>query len=283
MFWAGSLHVPPDPHAPLDALRGWTLALPLLFILLCHEFGHYLLARRHRVDVSPPFFLPFPSLIGTFGAFIIIRGRLYNRRTLLDIGAAGPLAGFVPSLLLLYVGYRLSAIGPLPVSGQAGSVLVFGESVLTLGMRYLVFGPLPAGYDIYLHPVALAAWVGLFLTFLNLLPIGTLDGGHVAYALWGRKQWRIGRVALAVLVVLALLLNRWWLVPLVMIVLVIVVAVVVMRLRYRVHLPLGSLLRGGMAHHPPLPNEEPLDPVRRRIGWLCLVIFLLAFAPVFHA
>ncbi|MFO7769558.1 MAG: site-2 protease family protein [bacterium] len=274
--------VPPSPGAPLDFLRGWVFAVPLLFILLCHEFGHYIMARRHGVDVSPPYFLPFPSIIGTMGAFISIRSQIYNRRALLDIGAAGPIAGFLPAVILLFVGYGLSGIGtpPVPSEGETVQYLVFGENAVTLLARSLVFGELPPGHDIVIHPVGFAAWVGLLVTMLNLLPLGMLDGGHISYAALGKRQWKAAPWLLAAVAAMGVLIHYWWLMVLVFFGVVLLVGGLAARWVYKVKIPFSALYRGRVLKHPPVPNEEPLDPVRRGVALLCLVIFLLCFLPV---
>jgi membrane-associated protease RseP (regulator of RpoE activity) len=259
---------------------GWSFALPLLFILVCHEFGHYLAARAHRVDVSPPYFIPFPNLIGTLGAFIAIRSPILNRRQLLDIGAAGPLAGFLPALVLLLIGYRFSTLQALPPVPPGFTLPVFGDSLLTLAVQTLFFGPVPDGMGLFLHPVAFAGWVGMLVTMLNLLPLGQLDGGHIAYALLGRRQWRIAPWILAALFLLGAAGARWWWYILGFLGVMMLVLVVVGRIRYGAWLPLGSLWKGHLLRHPPVANEEPLDERRRRVAWATAVVFLLTFVPV---
>ncbi len=277
MFFVGAQMIRPSLDAPLNLLHGWIFAIPLMTILLCHEFGHYLLARRHRVEVSPPYFIPFPNLIGTMGAFISIRSPLHNRRMLLDIGAAGPLAGFIPSVIALAFGFYFSTISPM-VTDKI--VLVFGDSLLILALQYLIIGPIPEGFAVWIHPVGLAGWVGLFVTMLNLLPIGQLDGGHVAYALVGHRQWWVGPIALAGLVVLGLVVSPWWWILLGFLVVVFPIVVIAVRILYRVKVPLSTLWKGKILRHPAIPDEEPLDPRRRFIGWLCLAIFVLCFIPL---
>ena len=267
----------PSVVDPFNLLNGWVFALPLMGILLCHELGHYFLARRHRVEVSPPYFLPFPNLIGTMGAFISIRSPIYNRRQLLDIGAAGPLAGFVPSMLMLALGYELSTVA-LPPAGLE-SALSFGDSLITWGLQRLMIGPVPAGHVVWIHPVGFAGWVGLFVTMLNLAPVGSLDGGHITYALFGKRQGQIGLAAVLAVVLLGLLVASWWFYILVFWVFLYLIYVVIARLFFRTRIPLSNLFSGRLLKHPPVPNEEPLDPLRRRIGWLCFILFLLSFVP----
>jgi membrane-associated protease RseP (regulator of RpoE activity) len=179
---------------------GWTFAVPLLAILLVHEFGHYVAARLHKVDASLPFFIPFPVVFGTFGAIIKMRGRIATRRALLDIGAAGPLAGMAVALPTVAFGLSLSEVQPQ----VPGDYLLEGHSLLYKGLLALIHGPIPPGHDVFLHPVALAGWVGLFVTMLNLLPVGQLDGGHVAYALFREAQDRVSTAMLLLLPALGL-------------------------------------------------------------------------------
>ena len=169
--------------------RGWTFAVPLLSILLAHEFGHYLAARWHRVPASLPYFLPMPlSPFGTWGAVIVMPQRISSRRALLDIGAAGPLAGLVVALPVLCLGLAWSPVEPLQSHG-----ILEGQCLLYGLLKRVVLGAIPSGYDVTLHPVAFAGWAGLFVTMINLLPVGQLDGGHIAYALLGPKQNTVAR------------------------------------------------------------------------------------------
>jgi membrane-associated protease RseP (regulator of RpoE activity) len=185
---AGALTVDPE-HAPL--LKGLTFAIPLMAILLAHELGHYVAARIHGVPASPPFFIPFPwPPLGTMGAVILMRGRIARRDALLDIGAAGPLAGMVVALPVLAYGIATSPVLPL-VPGM--SYEMEGRSLLYSALLWLLKGPIPQGHDIMLSPTAFAGWAGLMVTMINLIPAGQLDGGHVAYALFGERQERHSR------------------------------------------------------------------------------------------
>lgn len=275
-FTVGAGMVLTDPNQPFVLLDGWVFAVPLMGILLFHELGHYFLARRHNIETSPPYFIPFPNLIGTVGAFISIRSPIYNRKQLLDIGAAGPLAGFVPSVIMLAIGYRFSEVAVVPAGVE---FLSFGDSILTRAIQSIMLGPIPEGYSVWIHPVGLAGWVGLFVTMLNLLPIWMLDGGHIAYALLGRKQWSLGPAVFAAIVLLGLLVEPWWLYILGLWALLIVIYAVVARLFMGARIPLGALFSGRALRHPPVMNEEPLDGVRRLVGWLALAILLLSFIP----
>ena len=205
---AGALWADADPFGSLAGLEaGLPFSVAILAILLCHEFGHYLMCVRHGVDASLPYFLPAPPLLipwGTFGAFIRIRSRFGDRRALFDMGAAGPWAGFVVSVVVLVIGLRLSHVDPTPQT--AG--LMFGDSLLTSFLTRTVVGAPP---DVVLiHPVGIAGWFGLLITSLNLLPAGQLDGGHVLYAAVGRRMPIVSGVLAAVLLGLALRLWTGW-------------------------------------------------------------------------
>lgn len=183
---------------PTYLVAGLPFSLTLLTIVLAHEFGHFLAARYYLVDASLPFFIPFPTLIGTMGAFIRIRSAILSKRILFDIGIAGPLAGFVALLSPLLAGVALSKV--VPGIGRSGD-LIFGTPLILQMMERLRFPGVPLE-DIYLHPVARAAWVGLLATALNLLPIGQLDGGHILYACFGERTKYLSRAFVAGLAVL---------------------------------------------------------------------------------
>ncbi len=244
--------------SPLDLLThpafiraGLSFSLPLLFILLVHEMGHYLACRHHRLDATLPFFLPVPFGIGTFGAFIRIKSPLRAKRELLDVGAAGPLAGFLAALPVLWLG--IAASQPTPVLPETG-LLIFGEPLAFKLLARVIHPQLALGGDLYLHPTGFAAWFGLFATALNLLPFGQLDGGHVTYALFGRLQRRMSWPMLLALVALGFQWTGWWLWAVI------------------------ALVMG--VRHPWMPDEAaPLDPRRRLIAWICLAVFALCFTP----
>jgi membrane-associated protease RseP (regulator of RpoE activity) len=236
---------------PAVLRAGLAFSIPLLAILLTHEMGHYIACRHHRLDATLPFFIPVPFGIGTFGAFIRIRTPLLTKRELFDVGASGPIAGFVASLPVLVAGIALSH--PVALPPKAG-VLIFGEPLAFMAVRWLVHPGIPPGGDLLLHPMGFAAWFGLLVTALNLLPFGQLDGGHISYALFGRWQRRIAWPLLAVLVALGFLWPGWW-----------VWAVIALLLRVR---------------HPWIPDEAtPLDPRRRLLAWLCIALFVVCFTP----
>jgi membrane-associated protease RseP (regulator of RpoE activity) len=228
---------------------GLPFALTLLGILLAHELGHYLTALRYRLNATPPYFLPGPPIIGTFGAFIRIRSIIYSRKVLFDVAVAGPLAGFVVLVPALLLGLAKSKIVPgIAVQGD----FVFGTPLL-LAVLQGAFFPGASDADIYLHPVARAAWVGIFATALNLLPIGQLDGGHLVYALFGERHRLLTRVALGALIPLGFLYPAWWF--------------------------WGFLLFLLGRKHPFIFDAEPLGWKRKLIGAISGIIFLVSFMP----
>lgn len=242
---------------------GWSFAGPLLAILLVHESGHYLVARRYAIDVSPPYFLPVPptlSPIGTLGAFIRIRTPVYDRRQLLDVGAAGPLAGFVVAVAVLCWGY----LGSTRVPGTelhdpslvalVGHPIALGDSLLSGLLRDWL---LPGSGPVVLSPTAFAGWVGLFITALNLLPLSQLDGGHVLYGLAGRRQVPVAIAVVAALLWLGREAPLWW-----------------------VLVGFTFLIGGGRWTHPAV--IIPGRPVSRGgllAGLACLIVFVLTFVP----
>lgn len=188
--------------APLTQIhRGLPFAGTFMGILLAHELSHYLVGRFYGSPQSLPYFIPFLNLFGTMGAVIVQRKPMRNRRALLDIGIAGPLGGLIVAIPLLVLGLMLSEVGPPPDGIE--NALQEGNSLLYAGIKYVVFGRfLPSGNeDVWLHPVAFGAWAGLFISMLNLVPIGQLDGGHISYALLGRKAWTLGYVVIGALAV----------------------------------------------------------------------------------
>ena len=172
---------------PALMVHGIPFSASLLLILGIHELGHYLASRRHGVATTLPLFIPgppIPPMIGTFGAVIKIQSPITRKHTLVDIGAAGPLAGFVAAVIVTAIGLYYSSV--VPIEYSEGS-LGLGNSIIIHGLSYLILGPMPPGYDVVLHPIAFAGWIGFFVTAMNLLPIGQLDGGHLVYALIGRQ------------------------------------------------------------------------------------------------
>jgi hypothetical protein len=262
-------------------LSGWPYAVSLLSILLAHEFGHYLMSRHHKTRATLPYFipLPFPPL-GTMGAAILMQGTPKNKRVLFDIGVAGPLAGLVVAVPVLLLGLSLSHLDV--IRGVDGMVQMEGNSLLYLAAKFAVFGqllPAPAGLggaspllywlgylftgrpvplgatDVFLHPVAFAGWAGLLVTALNLIPVGTLDGGHVLYALFGETARRVYPAILAVLLGLGLFWNGWWIWALLLVWL-------------------------GRVHAEPLDQITQLDRPRLATAGLMLLILVVTFSPV---
>jgi membrane-associated protease RseP (regulator of RpoE activity) len=236
MFW----------RHPAMLLQGLPFSLALLTILLAHEFGHYIASTWHRVDSSLPYFMPSP-FFGTFGAFIKVRSPIYSKRALFDIGIAGPLAGFEFLLPALSVGLAFSKV--IPGIANQGSIR-FGVPFLQLLLERAIFPGVPAA-NIYLHPVARAAWVGIFATSLNLLPIGQLDGGHILYSFFPRRHRIISRALCIVLIPLGPLFWLGWL--------------------------LWGLILFFVLRHPPIYDEADLGAGRRKLGWIALAVFLLCF------
>lgn len=261
-LWAGAYQTYQGPaRGPLNFLlahpgmlwRGLPFAGSLLFILTTHELGHYLLSRIHRVPASFPLFIPGPPhFIGTFGAIIRMRGAAMSRRALFDIGVAGPLAGFVVAVAVLVVGLNLSTV----VDQTAAYGLHLGEPLLLQFMSWLVIGPVSPESDVVLHPIAFAAWFGLFVTSLNLLPIGQLDGGHVAYALWGGRQRVMALAFVVILVGLGFIGWPGWF--------------------------LWAFMAGiwGLGHPPVIDPLTPLGRSRTIVGWIALAVLAVTFAPV---
>jgi Zn-dependent protease len=277
--------VPPDTLGQVWVLIthlwvGWPFAVSLLAILLAHEFGHYFVGRARGAAVTLPYFIPFPfSPIGTMGAFIQMKSIPRNRRALFDLAIAGPLAGLVVAIPVLLWGLSQSSLGTVTVlPGSFGE----GNSLLYLLSKFIVFGkllpspgdltglpllyhwisyffvgkPSPVGStDVFISPVAWAGWVGLLVTFLNLVPAGQLDGGHVIYTVFGKKVNRIVPVLLVLMVLLGFFWSGWWL-----------WAVLIFFL--------------GRSHAEPLDQITQLDPRRKTLAVLMLVIFLLVLTPV---
>lgn len=291
--WCSVLYVGQSYEEGDTLLSGWPFAVPLMAILTAHEFGHYIAARLHRVDISPPYFIPFPNILGTMGAVIAMRDRIRSRNALLDIGAAGPLAGMAVAIPVLVFGMLESPVdvslprgtlgpaGRLGIPDVVGGYLQEGHSLFYELLLLVVRGGVPAGHDIQLTSTAFAGWAGLLVTMINLIPVGQLDGGHVAYALFGPQQDRYGRVVLRLLPVLALVSSavltlRGWLLD---------HGPASMAGNLQAGVPwliwwavLKFLLRGDNAAHPPT-DDDTLSPTRRKVAWLTLALFPLLFMP----
>ncbi len=228
----------------------------LLLILTAHEFGHYFACVKNNVDASLPNFIPAPSmfLAGTFGAFINIKEPIPNRKALMEIGASGPLAGFVVALPVLLIGVALSEVRPAVGIGSDHS---FGHSILSMGITQLMVGsPSQEGMMLWIHPAAFAGWFGLFFTAMNLLPLGQLDGGHVIYSLYKRrKHLLIARLSFAALVLMGFIWAGWWILA-------------------------AMVLLMGLQHPPLIYDDDSLEPIHRWMGYCCIGVFLLTFIPV---
>ncbi|MCC6457865.1 MAG: site-2 protease family protein [Caldilineaceae bacterium] len=261
-----------DLFLPQNLIRGWPFSFTLLGILVAHEFGHYFAARYHKVAVTLPFFIPLPIGFGTLGAFIQLKEPVPDRRKLFDIGVAGPLAGLILAIPLLFLGLSTSPVDIPPVGAN---VQLEGNSILYYFAKIAVFGkalPNPiTGEDVFMNQVTFAAWIGLLVTALNLLPVGQLDGGHTVYALFGRSARYANWATLVVMAFLAIAglepvqaiwpvlrnfgFTGWW-------------------------LWLGMIVFVLGPHHPPaLDDVTQLDARRRLVGYLVIAVFILTFVP----
>jgi membrane-associated protease RseP (regulator of RpoE activity) len=235
---------------PAYILSGLPFSLTLIGILLAHEFGHFFAARYYHVNATLPFFLPAPTLIGTMGAFIRIRSVILSKRILFDIGVAGPLAGFAALLLPLVAGISMSKV--VPGVAAAGD-LEFGTPLIFRLVEAILFPGASAG-DLYLHPVARAAWVGVLATALNLQPIGQLDGGHILYALLGDRAKYLSWIFIAILLPMGYFFAPSWLVW-------------------------AALLVFFGMRHPRIVDPNPIGRTRIRLAVLAFVILALSFTP----
>jgi membrane-associated protease RseP (regulator of RpoE activity) len=241
--------------------EGLSFSIPLLVILLAHEMGHYFACRYYGSACTPPFFIPLPLGAGTLGAFIKIKSHFRDRRSLFDIGIAGPLAGFIFLLPALWIGISLSSVYPKGVLAAGG--LYFGEPLIFRLFGRLMLNYSPATQDMVAHPIAMAAWIGLLATSLNLLPIWQLDGGHIAYAIFGRTAQK--KISISAAIALVFLSFLGW-------------PVLSYLLAGLLLLILGA--RARFYHPPPLFEDDDLGPGRRFLGLLALLILVLSFIPV---
>jgi len=248
---------------PSLILRGLPFSIPLISILLAHELGHFMACRYYGMRCTPPYFLPVPiSLAGTFGAFIKIKSQFWHRRALFDIGIAGPLAGFIFVLPTLFIGISLSRV--IPKGAFASGQLIFGEPLIFRWLGQLILGYSPDKQDMIAHPMAMAAWVGLLATSLNLLPIWQLDGGHIAYAILGRPMQK--KVSISALVFLILVSFLQWPPSITLLFFSALLLIIAARLRF--------------FHPPTLLEEEGLGVGRISLGLVALLILVLSFTPV---
>lgn len=233
---------------------GWQFSLALMTTLLAHEFGHYLQARRYGVPASLPYFIPMPaSPIGTMGAVILMQPGRGDRRAIFDVAITGPLAGMLPALLFSIIGLHWSHVVTVT---HTKPELILGEPLVFKALGYLIFGPLADDQDVLIHPIAFAGWVGIFITALNLIPIGQLDGGHILYAL---LRWRAHFVAQTLLIAAAMGVVLWgywgWTLMLLLL-----------------------MLMG--PNHPPTANDNvPIGTVRTILGWATLLFIIVGFTP----
>lgn len=235
-------------------LSGFWFSVPLMIILTCHEMGHFLQAQRYHVDASWPWFIPVPfPPFGTFGALIRMDGRIPNIRALFDIGISGPLAGLVPTLLFMMIGLPLSELTEV---NPSDSTLLFGEPLLFRWAASLFFDRSVPGTDIVLHPIAMAAWTGLFITSLNLFPLGQLDGGHVFYSLLKSRTKRFARLLFYGIAAAIVITGSWqW------------------------SLMFAILVFIGIGHPPTANDAMKLGRFRTWLGWLTLAFLLIGFTP----
>ena len=261
---------------PVNIMKGVPFSLALMLILLSHEFSHYFASKRHGVKATLPYFIPFPNIIGTLGAFIKMKSPIITRSALIDIGASGPLVGFIVSVVTTIIGLQMSEVA---LVHKTPGILNFGDSILFYYLYSVVIGTVPQGHDLILHPIAFAGWIGLFVTSINLMPVGQLDGGHIMYALGGERLHK--KTSMAVFIILLSLgLTKFFIdgnfLP--------------------AHLDLNEyadkylwavwalwavLLAFFGLRHPPVMNwEAPLDPRRKFVGWLTFFIFIVTFIPV---
>lgn len=237
-------------------LGGLWYSATIIAILGCHELGHYLACRYYDVDASLPYFIPLPFVLsGTLGAFIHIREMIPSKRTLFDIGVAGPIAGFLVAIPALFLGLSMSRVVQIPTGVPLTEL---GEPLLFKALSALVWGSTPDGYSLSLHPVAFAAWFGLLVTALNLFPFGQLDGGHISYAVFGRASRYVSMATVGAAVVLTYFSLSWIAWTTLMVV---------------------ALYKFG-PYHPPTRDEQlPLDRPRQAVALFALVIFVLCFTP----
>ncbi len=248
--------------------RNWYLGFwysgTILLILGSHELGHYFACRYYGVDASMPYFLPVPPPVetGTLGAFIRIRRPITRKRQLFDIGIAGPLAGFVFAVPTLFIGIAISHIARVPPDFSGFDL---GEPLLFQMATRLLWGRVPAGYSLNMHPMAFAAWFGLLATALNLFPIGQLDGGHISYAVLRKHSTKVTFAALAALLVLNLILALAYSTPALLLFTVLIVVM---------------LAVFGPRHPPVMDEDAPLGSARLVLAIVALIVFILCFTPV---
>jgi membrane-associated protease RseP (regulator of RpoE activity) len=249
---AGAFQQGVNPFIPItNLIKGLPFSLSIMIILGSHELGHYFMARKNKVDTTLPYFIPGPTIIGTFGAVIKMKSPIRDKNSLVEIGATGPIVGFIFSTIALLVGLSLSTV--VTFSGDEGIVL--GNSLLIKFLTKLYFSDLPEAKDVLFHPIAFAGWLGYLVTAINLLPVGQLDGGHILYALVGEKTKIIGYVIFGTVILLIPLWPGWaiW-------------AILFLIIRFK--------------HPPPLDRLSPLSLKHKIIAMISFAIFILTFMPV---
>lgn len=291
-----------DPFELSNFYLGIPYSVSILFILACHEFGHYFAARYHKVDTTLPYFIPFPPLVlsfGTFGAIIRTRTTPPSKKAIFDIGVAGPIAGFLASILVLVYGFLhlpsvnfILSIHPdydflLNTSRSAhGAYLEFGNSIFFSALRSALTDPskqfVPPMSEIYHYPFLCAGWFGLFVTALNLVPMGQFDGGHIIYGMFGNHHRKIAQTSFYVLIVLGL--------PALADALLRTALGFIYKREFAQIIPFAqhswstwffwALIAYFIVklYHPPVPDESPLDSRRMTIGWICIIIFIISFS-----
>ena len=262
-MYAGSLHYAgfesnfSGNFTSVSFAQGAWYSFTILAILGTHELGHYFACRYYGVDASLPYFLPAPLLTGTVGAVIRIRQPIPTKRMLFDIGAAGPIAGFVVAVPALFLGLWLSRVVQMP-STEDSVVLTLGEPLLFQLAAGIVWGDVPSGYSLNLHPVGFAAWLGMLVTVLNLLPIGQLDGGHISYATLGSRSTKVTLGAVLVVIGLAFVSASWIVWSVLMVIMLVAL---------------------GPRHPRTLDDHVPLDRTRQWVALGTVAIFVLCFTP----
>lgn len=257
-FYLGE-KIPKDPELlrrllsnPLTYLHGLPYALTIMGILLAHEMGHYISSRMHGVDATLPYFIPAPTLIGTFGAVIRMKSPITSKKALFDIGIAGPLSGFIVAIPAIIYGIKLSRHVPyLP----AREGIYLGEPLIMKIIYKVSYPNTPSEFTLLLHPIAFAAWFGILATAFNLFPIGQLDGGHILYSVIGKKTEILGKIFVLVLIAMGVIFWEGWL------------------------LWAGIIIIIG-TKHPPVYEEEPLDGKRKLLAFIALLMFILSFTPI---
>ena len=252
---AGTLQQGVNPFIPItNLLEGLPFSLSIMIILGSHELGHYFMAKKNKVDTTLPYFIPGPTIIGTFGAVIKMNSPIRDKNSLIEIGASGPIVGFIFSTIAIIIGLSLSTVVNVAGTGEEGMIL--GDSLLIKFLTNLFFYDLPAGKGVAFHPIAFAGWLGYLVTAINLLPVGQLDGGHIMYALIGEKHRIVGYIIFGTVILLS---SQWigWAFWAIMILLLV---------RFK--------------HPPPLDEISPISKKHRIIGIISLIIFILTFTPV---